>query len=57
MPLGWLGRLSYRILRELVDAEPAPVDAMVMDQAVLNIHDFDKLDLIAIGRLSRIFPD
>ena len=29
---------------------------MVLDQAMLDFHDFDEFDLIAVGRLPRIFP-
>ena len=30
---------------------------MMLDQAMLDFHDFHELDLIPVGRLPRIFPD
>src|SRR5215467_2824032 len=42
-------------LQEL-NAEPAPIDAMVLDQAVLQLHDLDKVDLLALIGKARVFP-
>jgi len=38
-------------------AEPAPVNAMLLDEAVFNLHRFHKILLVGIGTLARIFPN
>jgi hypothetical protein len=39
-----------------LEAEPTPVNAMVFDLTPLDIHDFDQIDLVSAGGLTRIFP-
>src|SRR5205823_7987451 len=39
-----------------LDAEPAPIDTMVLDQAVLQLHDLDEVDLLALVGKAWIFP-
>ena len=34
-----------------------PIDAVVGNQPASDLHEFDKIDLIAIGRLPRVFPN
>src|ERR1700744_6293031 len=41
---------------QYVERIPAPVDAMAADQAVLDLHNFHQLHLLAIGCRARIFP-
>ncbi len=40
-----------------LDAEPAPIDAVATDQSVLDLHRFDEVHLLAVGRLARVLPD
>ena len=35
----------------------APIDTMLADETVLDLHRFDEIHLIAIRRLARILPD
>ena len=37
------------ILGEHVDALPAPVDTMCMDEPVLDLHHLDKVHLLTVG--------
>src|SRR6266540_5856158 len=39
------------------DPEPAPVDAMALDQAVRDFHHFGEVHLLAAGRFARVFPE
>ena len=50
-------RLASPVLRKLIDAKPAPIDAMMLDQTMLDFHYFHELDLIAVGRLPWILPN
>src|SRR5690242_2639946 len=39
-----------------LDAVPAPVDAMMLDQPVSDLHDFDDVHLLPVAGLPRVFP-
>src|SRR5580704_12752469 len=43
--------------RECLEADPAPIDPMVGNQPIRDIHHFDQVDLIALRRFARILPD
>src|SRR5262249_42319462 len=36
---------------------PAPVHAVMRDQAVADLHHLDDVHLVAVGRLARVLPD
>ncbi len=40
-----------------VEAEPPPVDPVLLNQTGLDLHYLDKIHLLAVGRTMRIFPD
>src|SRR3984885_2161447 len=41
---------------ESLEADPTPIDAVIGDQSVLEIHGLDDVQLIAFRRLARILP-
>ena len=43
--------------RDQTAALPTPIDAMMANQPASNFHDLDEVNLIAVGRLARIFPN
>src|SRR5882757_1871837 len=43
--------------RERLETDPSPIDPMVGNKAVRDIHHFDEVDLVALRCLARIFPD
>ncbi len=49
-------RAVVLILEEHVDALPAPIDAMGLDEPVLDFHHLDKVHLLAVGALAWILP-
>src|SRR6266436_7153698 len=44
------------ILLQDLATEPAPIDTMVPDQVVPDLHYFNKIDLLALRSCSRILP-
>src|ERR1700730_12943844 len=44
------------ILLQDLAAEPAPIDTMVPDQVVPDLHHLNKIDLLAVRSCSRILP-
>src|SRR5437660_8431676 len=43
---------------ENTEAEPAPIDAMALDQAVtIEIHRFHEIHLLALAGIARVFPN
>jgi hypothetical protein len=40
-----------------LEPTPAPVDAVVADQPVLDLHHLDEIHLFAVGLSPRIFPN
>lgn len=44
------------ILLKDLDAGPTPVDAVAVDQPILDLHHLDEIHLLAVRRRSRIFP-
>ena len=41
---------------ECAKADPSPIDAMMGNQTVLDIHDLDQIHLVTLRRPARIFP-
>jgi hypothetical protein len=41
---------------ERFESDPSPIDAMVGDEPAGDVHHFNQVDLIALGRCARIFP-
>jgi hypothetical protein len=40
------------------DAEPAPINAVPLDQAlIVDLHGFDEVHLLGLPGVARIFPD
>src|ERR1700732_5342976 len=50
------GGLIERVSENELEAKPTPVNAVVPDLAALDVHNLNKIDLIAIRCLPRIFP-
>src|ERR1700704_5283941 len=44
------------ILLKDLDTEPAPIDAVAVDQPILDLHHLDEIHLLAVRRRARIFP-
>src|SRR5205814_5064878 len=41
---------------EGLEADPSPINPVMGDQAISDIHDFDQIHLVTLRRLARIFP-
>src|SRR5216684_96910 len=52
-----LGSWLVQGARERPEADPSPIDAMVGNEAVRDIHHLYEVDLIALRCLARILPD
>ena len=52
-----LDGLGPRVVHQMPESKPAPVDPMAVNQAIPNLHDFNDVDLLAAGNLARVLPD